>query len=257
MQPPLKTTFHKKENTMIDIAKAKRLLAKINVLVDHYDEAHSRLESDLLKSYIKELYEAVLDGTEIKTEPKPVVEQVAPPAEIPTPQELEAPIVKPTPDDPQMESNGQDQSSPEERFKIERDETTNERESEIIKDVEITPEIPEVVDIPISTDQSEIAALFDLEHSGDLLSKLGSKPVHRIESAMGINERIFTINELFGGDHDLFQITVSQINDFETFDQAKNFLIDGVATKMEWASAEKTKKASNFIRLIWRKFAHV
>ena len=236
---------------MIDIAKAKRLLAKINVLVDHYDDSHSRLETDLLKSYIKDLYETILKeetgqpGVEQKTvqvqpeEKEEVIEEIKEAAELS--EELDEGVEEAAESIDEMIEESLEQSH---------------RESEIIKEVEITPETPEVADLPDAEPITELAALFDLDEAGDLLSKLGSKSIHRIESAMGINERIFTINELFGGDRDLFQKIVSEINEMESFEQAKDLLIGGVATDQQWASTEKSKKAANFIRLIWRKFTH-
>lgn len=71
---------------------------------------------------------------------------------------------------------------------------------------------------------------------------------------MGLNERIFTVNELFGGDQSVFDNIVATLNELRTFADAKNYLIQNVAGKYNWASKDRKSKAKNFIKLVKRRY---
>ena len=71
---------------------------------------------------------------------------------------------------------------------------------------------------------------------------------------MGINDKILTINELFGGDQGLFNTVVSELNGFNSFDKAQEYLIAGVAKKQGWYEDNKKEKATAFIKLIRRRY---
>ena len=72
---------------------------------------------------------------------------------------------------------------------------------------------------------------------------------------MGINERIFTMNELFGGDQAAFDDTIKALNGFSNFAQAKNYLAANVASKFKWDAKAKKKKAKTFVKLVRRRYA--
>ena len=257
----------------MNINKAKRLLAKINVLIENHDEAFSTLENDLLKTYIKDLYECVSGLSEpVKEKQKNLdtknkessshkLHQEKPSIAIPPPDETKQPYeivqddnIKAKPVQEIIEQI-KTEKAPIPDKKIDSDFVLP-----IIKKEEISPvadsngeQKPESKSVPQHV-QKEMENLFTVQKGSDLLSKLGSKPVTLIENAMGINERIFTINELFQSDRDLFQKTVDTINRLENYDQAKEYLMEGIAKELNWASAEKIEKATEFIRLVQRKF---
>lgn len=254
----------------MDIQKAKRLLAKINVLVDNHDEAYSTLENDLLKTYIKELYECVSDAansaSKIHREPvekvelKPEIVEEAPPRKESIVEAIPETVTNGKTeqvsdvDQPAKDVVTSEQSSQNEQL-------IQEKEADVADDAAIEPEVKKNgMHVPQQSENettSDVEALFVHQQGNDLLSKLGSKPVTLIENTMGINDRILTINELFRGDHALFQQTVDTINRSESYDQVKEFLVSGIASELEWSSEGKAKKATAFIRLIQRKFSIV
>lgn len=96
--------------------------------------------------------------------------------------------------------------------------------------------------------------IFAVKQSKELSERLSQLPIDDIWAAMGLNERIFTQNELFGGDHDLFKTTVQKIDKMNSFDEAKRYLIEHIALDQNWESNDRIKIAKNFVKLIHRRF---
>lgn len=108
---------------------------------------------------------------------------------------------------------------------------------------------------PVSTG-ADLAEIFDLGPAGKELSeRLSQTPIADIKKAMGINERVLTLNELFGGDQAAFDETLTALNGFSSYDQAKNYLASTAAPKFNWTEKEKKKKAQAFAKLVWRRYA--
>ncbi|NNF20893.1 MAG: hypothetical protein HKN67_03045 [Saprospiraceae bacterium] len=124
--------------------------------------------------------------------------------------------------------------------KVNGEDQNKEEKAEIVKIAETVP--PELVE------------LFKFEKVTELSDKLSQKPVPDLKKAMGINERIFTINELFGGDKDEFENLLTALNGLENFDQAKDVLMNSVAKKYLWQKEDKQNKARNFIKLVQRRY---
>ncbi len=103
--------------------------------------------------------------------------------------------------------------------------------------------------------QGRFEDLFAEKSAQDIADKYQLQKVVTIEGAMGINERMQTINELFGGDHNVFMETVNHIHQLSGFNSAKKYLIEGVATKFSWDKDEHKEMASDFVQLVRRKFA--
>ncbi len=214
--------------------KIKRLLDKINQLYKHQeiDGALSAIEHDLMLSYIRDLYEQYAfangeysltdnvrsqssDKTEAIVKPEAVVQKVV------EKETVQAPVV------------------------IAKEEVVVEV-SEPKPEPDLAPESPEI-------DES-LESLFKEESISDLSDKLASQPIKDLSKAMGINEKIFTIQELFNGDQDLFNRTINALNGYNSFIEATFYLKNGVATDQDWASDSKIKKAAGFIKLVRRRY---
>ena len=262
----------------MNLDKAKRLLAKINVLVDNLEEQPSILEKDLLLKYVQDLYECfkseeappVLEKTipvrELKEEepavslpPEPVkqIEESTEEAEVSgIPKEAlisNTPLEPVTPeviseseirkDPPKME----DQS----RFKEEIPESN---EEEIVEEDVSTTTVEVIEEVNEEIDAKALHDLFVIGGSQELIDKLNAKPLDRIENGMGINERILTLNDLFNRQKDLFDDTLKALNHMDSFEQAKIFLRNGVAKNLNWLHPDKVDKARAFIKLVYRKY---
>ena len=96
--------------------------------------------------------------------------------------------------------------------------------------------------------------LFNLDESADMSSRFSQLPISDISKSMGINDKILTKNELFGGDSIKFDRVMSELNSFNTYEQAKNYLMKGIAAELDWGSERKRRKAEVFIKLVKRKY---
>lgn len=101
---------------------------------------------------------------------------------------------------------------------------------------------------------TELEELFDISRGNELSDRLSATPVNDILKAMGLNERIFTQNELFGGNHTEFKQTIEKLNSLQSFAEAKNYLKSTIAEKYDWADPERKEIATNFIHIIHRRY---
>jgi len=105
--------------------------------------------------------------------------------------------------------------------------------------------------VAVPDDMKDLFADFSSKELGDKLSQM---PIKDLTKALSINERVFTIKELFGGDSDRFRSVLSELNEFADFDAAKKSLMNGAATDFKWYQTSKIKKARNFIKIVKRRY---
>lgn len=109
-------------------------------------------------------------------------------------------------------------------------------------------------DVPVFFSDFQFDKLFDAEYAKELSEKLSASRVEDISKAMGLNEKIFTVNELFDGDHRAFEKAVNDIQALRSFDEAKKYITEQLAPTYNWMAGSKFKKAKEFIKLVKRKF---
>jgi hypothetical protein len=249
----------------MDLTKAQRLLIKIQAFLDNGNGNEiSRLEKDLMKSYIIQLYDAV-SGEEAamhvekpkqvevpeaksrKTEANPVhtmdpvrQETVSPFYHEPaTPTVKEVPMeIKVTVPEPVMVA-----PKPEAKpIQVPVVETV----IEVIQKPVYTPPLPEVSDAMVK--------LFELPGVDEVSERFSHIPITNIEAALGLNERIFTLKELFGGNRELFEATCAELNNLHSFTEATRLLMNGPARNFNWTDQERIKMAEHFIRIVSRRY---
>jgi hypothetical protein len=252
----------------MDITKAQRLLLKIQAFTDNGNGSEiSRLEKDLMKSYIIQLYDVVTtEETPTHTEkPKQTEIHVAKfqkpevtPVYVPEPIKIETP--KPEPEKPAY----QEPVAP----KI--PEVPLEIKMPVQEPVIVFPKF-EPVDFPVvepvkevvhehkfdfkpHESSDELDKLFELPKVEEMSGRFSHIPIDNIEAALGLNERIFTLNELFGGNRDVFESTCTKLNNLNSFSEAKNLLLNGPARQYKWADQERVKMAEHFIRIVARRY---
>ena len=207
----------------MNFSKVEKQLKKINKMVDmaSVDGQFSAIEKDLLLSYIRKFYETILldsdhEANNIKVEnqkpAEPKVESSKEP-EVPSKEVIEEPY---------------------------------EQEKQIISN--------EIVAEPVqkSIDTSRYDSIFELNEIDDLSSKLSKSKINDINKAIGINERIFTIRELFGNDSEVYNSTLNKLQNLGNFNEAKSFLASEVIPTYEWDDEKRIKKAQNFIKVVRR-----
>ena len=238
----------------MDIKNFNRKLHKISSLAENANDDNdlTALEHDLLLSYIRDLYEIALDhkvSEPARRESKPVVnpitdrpqvEQIQPVT--PSVVHVLKEIVVETP--PQV---------------VVAEEQTARIEIQHIEPEKIIEKPIEVINTPKKAGKEIISQeimneLFAEERISDLSDKLSLSPIKDLTKSMGINEKIFTQQELFGNNQQQFITTLEKLNNCQNFTEAKQYLLENVINDFGWTSEGKVKKAATFIKLVKRKF---
>lgn len=220
-------------------------LNKISSLLNNFDEEEqiSALEKDLLLSYIRELYTFVLEDIPTATisspsvKPKPSIQESIPIKTEPKIHTEEAPKMK----------------------VFEHQEVEEKQVSAVEHVIEKKVEIKEVpINIPATSQKLSkpelIQEIFAEDTVTDLSDKLGLSAIKDLTKAMGINERIFTQQELFGNDSSRFTQTLSHLDQCQNFNEAKQFLMDTIIPMYDWTHEAKIKKANTFVKMVKRRF---
>ncbi|MGB3080749.1 MAG: hypothetical protein WBB31_16830 [Saprospiraceae bacterium] len=257
----------------MDLKKAQRLITKLQTFLDNGNAQDiSRLEKDLIKSYIIQLYDAVTDAEGVNHEQEKPIEfveykmpkrEAAPKIDLPplreyVPEKSESPeIPKPLYTDhvvtPPKEKTVEEEVHHEPYFK-----STPPVETKAIHHHEPEPVKetiqPTKIHHTISEANEGLTKLFDITKTDEMSGRFSHVPIASIESAMGLNERIFTLNDLFGGNKALFDDTCAKLNSFNSFAEARAMLINGPAKDYNWSSHEHLKMAEQFIRIVSRRY---
>jgi hypothetical protein len=83
----------------------------------------------------------------------------------------------------------------------------------------------------------------------DVSSKMQSKPIQDIASAISLNDKFIFIRELFKGDKEQYFETIQLLNNFDTYENAIGFLNENFDWEAEDPNFERLKE------LVKRKFA--
>ncbi|MEM1219173.1 MAG: hypothetical protein AAGH79_09685 [Bacteroidota bacterium] len=247
----------------MDFQKTKLLLDKVNALYKSMSADPSQvadIERDLMRNYLRQLYEHFMEASS-SVSPPPVIPSVpapppaTPPAPVPEPA-LEVIKSEPAPPPPAPPVEPATTYTPPRIIEVpdsvkeineEVQEVFNPRVDREPEPIYQAPAQP----IPGGEDMEE---LFSTSEAKELSEKLSALPIADLTKAMGLNERIFTINELFGGDQQLFNNTMAQLNQFSSFLEASRYLAQEVAEKQNWTKKSKKKKAKEFIKLVKRRY---
>jgi hypothetical protein len=108
--------------------------------------------------------------------------------------------------------------------------------------------------ISTSSENQKLNKLFVINKGSDISEKLAMSPISDIGKSMGLNERMFTITELFSGDSNLFNKTIEELNRFTSFDEAISYLTVHLAIHQKWDHDAKWEKAHTFVKLVRRRY---
>ena len=251
----------------MDLKKAKILIDKINALHQSMDAdvGHiSSIEKDLMLSYVRQLYEVYLVDTPSDAKASPKVEIIKSTPK-PKPIKKSTPVIKKQPEvsvDVEEQAAPTPPPPPKPARKAPRVVELSDELKELARQAPPrpapTPTMPKTTPPPppkpIVMDE-EMEELFEFGNSKELSDKLSNLPIADLKKAMGLNEKIFTINELFGGDQGAFDMAIAHLNGAGNFENAKNYLIGEVAGKFGWTKRPNKKKAKNFIKLVRRRYS--
>lgn len=231
--------------------KIKKQINKINSFFESItaDDEISKIEKNLLLSYISKLYESILDPidnlvAEAKTS-RPVAMKKKTAAEIERKSYQKTETGLPIVEEVEIISTPQEilvKEAVKPITLVEAKKTVNTPASDVIETSKV--ELSE-----------KMISIFEKSRGLEISDKLGNLPLKDLTKAMGINERMFTIKELFGGNQERFKTVMSDINELSGYDEAKEYLIRGVATELKWDSESHYKKADKFVKLVQRRFS--
>ncbi len=229
----------------IDVKKGQMLIRKIQYLLDGLElnaAEISDIEKDLMKGYIRSLYEMFL-FEEKKSTPKRVKTKPKPVKAVPVTKKVQD-IVPPVAEEPVLEK------------------TVVVEKSVPPPSPEPKPEpIPESVAAPVvppppppKAIREEHEKLFTFKKATDLSEKLQNRPVSDLNKAFAINDRLLTISKLFDGDDKLFKATLKDLNTLNSFEDAKVYLSHNVVDKLNWMSKDRLKTAKVFMKTVRRRY---
>lgn len=213
----------------------------------------SEIEKDLMRAYLRQFYEYFMPqpGQAPEAEIPPVAldlpierkERKKPEAQKPS---VSEPKVAPPPPPPHIAPD-EDEDEPEE--------IPAPRVIKVPEPLRETPRPKEKAHREVVSDsEDDLETLFEHHQAKELSEKLSELPIQDLSKAMGLNEKIFTINELFGGDQDAFKQIIQALNGFRSFADAKEYLIREAAFRFNWSHPERKNKAKNFIKLVRRRY---
>lgn len=241
----------------MDLIKAKTILTRLNAMHQSMESnAHlSTLERDLILNYLRELYEIyhtadVNTIPELKHQAGAQVEKLADKEVIQKTLEF-----KFTPES-KIETLGVAAETPsiyEPLFEEEIKTPASPKEiiSEPIVEAKHTITISHLKtsSIPVS-----ILELFDIKKGTELSDKLNELPLKDINRGIGLNDKLEIMNILFGGQKTLFEITISELNNLKSYEEAQNILGIGPAIQFKWDHDDRKDKAIEFIKLVRRRY---
>lgn len=242
------------------INKFKKTLSRLSVLIDTMDdnERLSKLEKDLIKKHLLDLYDLTFFGDENHEEYSAVqenVDQVVPEQEVIPTQQIEIP----------KEDAVQEMVHREvvEEPVIQKTYVDLEPSISIPKETEVQLKEEPVRVVSVEKPAIETNAFISEEHAeileygsetNELSDRLSDSPISDLTKAMGINERMLTVNELFDGDNAAFKQSLSALNEMSSYNEAKSYISNHLIEKYNWVSPKKRKKAKVFIKLVKRRF---
>lgn len=225
-------------------SSSNRLISRITALHKslQLDEGEkvSSMERDLMLGYLRELYELYAEQGMVRAKnvtpptapkpspaPAPAPPPYTPPASAPPPVfEVKQPVATPTPEPAPPKSSPAPVTSP----------------------PSPTPPPAPTINTAASGD---IKKLF----VGDPhANPFGRQPLKDLTKSLTINNRALFTRDLFGGDNDLLNTTLSTLNTSGSIAVAQPVL-ESLARSFEWTKEGKKETAREFIELVRRRYA--
>lgn len=241
----------------MDLQKAKIYLDKLNrefARMNKDPENVMRIDVDIMASYVRELYDAILSEEAAPT-PKPEAprkqshhrapeapSEIAPP---PAPPAVAAPPVveaAPPPPPPVQEEAPAPAPPPPPPVVVEQ------------KPTPVAPPPPVQPTRSADPVPEGLEVLFEEKQAKELSEKLSELPIADLKKAIALNDRLLLTSELFAGDGKAFETAIGHINSFSNFDEAQSYLIENWVVRYAWTDKKRLDVAKNFIKLVRRRF---
>ena len=85
-----------------------------------------------------------------------------------------------------------------------------------------------------------------------IADRLGKQPISDLSKAIGINEKFLFINDLFKGENTDYNSAISDLNAFNSFEEAQDYIHTVLQPKYQWKLKNSSEK--KFIKFIERRY---
>ncbi len=244
----------------MDLLKTKIYLDKLNrefARVNKDPENIVRIDVDIIASYVRELYDAVLSVDSVPAPPRPEPVPTRRPAAPRPPQTDEVaprpsmPVAPPPPVPPQEQPEREVPHTP----------PPPAQQSPAFVEEKPTPAAPSEPEVVIAPKNQlhhvispEAEALFEEKKAKELSEKLSELPIADLKKAIALNDRLLLTRELFAGDGQSFEATLNALNGYSQFSEAKAYLLDNCVIRYGWLDKKRVEIVKNFIKLVRRRY---
>lgn len=248
----------------MDLVKAKVFLDKINrefARMSKDPDTVTRIDVDIMTSHIRELYDAFLSPLPaVAPAPHRKVAHAPEPAPAPAPPPPPVVVEKPAPAPPPVVVAPEPVPAP------------APPPPPVVVVPEPAPAPPPPPPPPVVVEEkpapapppqpapnvvvtaAEADVLFEAKEARELSEKLAETPISDLKRSIALNDKLLLTRELFGGDGAFFDATLTALNSFSGFEQAKAHLIGECVGRFGWLDKNKIEPAKNFIRLVRRRY---
>lgn len=104
---------------------------------------------------------------------------------------------------------------------------------------------------------NNIAEYFNLHNQKkitEVSDRLSTAPLTDLTKAIGLNDKISMIRELWADDQFAFNNSLNQLNTLNSFAEAKNFVMENCVGAYGWDDPKKISRAKQFIDLLRRRY---
>lgn len=245
----------------MDLLKTKVYLDKLNreyVRLSRDPENIVRIDIDIMASYVRELYDAILADAASATSKAEVPharktsvsrhshleDTVVPAPAIPVPAPPPPPPVAPVrefaPPPPVVEEKPAPVAPP---------------PPPEVKPVPPLPVEPVTAKAPfVATANGDYDVLFEEKQAKELSEKLSEMPIADLRRAIALNDRLLLTRELFAGDGQAFESTIAALNSYGSFMEAKAYLIEHCVVRYAWTDKKRLEVAKDFVKLVRRRY---
>jgi hypothetical protein len=238
----------------MDLHKTKIFLDKINreyARMSKDPDNIMRIDVDIMLSYVRDLYDAVL--SDAASPAPPARREPAPAAPTPPPPPPPAPVAAAPPPKPAVA-----EPAPPPEEKPAPAPPPPPVISEAIKAAEplpvVKPQAPAAPAPSFPAAPPDAEALFEQKQAVELSEKLSELPIPDLRKAVGLNDKLLLTRELFGEDNTAFEKALETLNGFASMDQAKAYLLDHCVMRYRWTDKKRLEVAKKFIKLVRRRY---
>ncbi|MBN8679806.1 MAG: hypothetical protein J0M29_16380 [Chitinophagales bacterium] len=242
----------------MDFQKAKIYLDKLHREFNRMSKDQEnivRLDVDILASYVRELYDAILSEANTSVpapKPEPAPARVAPPA--PTPVVEVVKETPPPPPPPVVEEVPAPPPPPVVEAPPPPPPPVVQAPPPPPPPVEVEKPAPAVKVSPPAAAGAGLDLLFEEKQAKELSEKLAESAIADLKKAIALNDRLLYTSELFAGDGKAFENALNALNDFSHFDQARDYLIHNYVVHYTWTDKKRLDTAKAFVKLVRRRY---